>query len=424
MKVLYEVSNLGIGYKDDKARTGVFRVIENVIDEILKLPDVEPRFISYMNFFEAALTRRYFEQQRPDLLNKMIELWNTSLDSNKVHLYLNILESIQTNQSRTIFNRAKRKIQSSFLSIIERLSVPNNFLEKIDIYHSFFYAFPSHYKIQAKARVMTIYDIIPLLMPDVFEKQLIKSFKKNLASIDINKDWVICISESTKRDFCELMKMSEERAFVTHLAASNNFYKQTNQEKIQIACQKYGIPKGKYILGLSTLEPRKNNQRLIKCYYQLLLEKSLEDIYLVLVGSKGWLYDEIFETVNSYPELKNKVIFTGYVDDEDLSSIYSGATLFVYPSLYEGFGLPPLEAMQCGVPVITSNTSSLPEVVGDAGIMINPKDEDALCQAILNLLNNSDLQKELSEKGLERAKIFNWEKCARETVEIYQKILS
>lgn len=174
-------------------------------------------------------------------------------------------------------------------------------------------------------------------------------------------------------------------------------------------------------MGLSTLEPRKNNQRLIKCYYQLLLEKSLEDIYLVLVGSKGWLYDEIFETVNSYPELKNKVIFTGYVDDEDLSSIYSGATLFVYPSLYEGFGLPPLEAMQCGVPVITSNTSSLPEVVGDAGIMINPKDEDALCQAILNLLNNSDLQKELSEKGLERAKIFNWEKCARETVEIYQK---
>jgi glycosyltransferase involved in cell wall biosynthesis len=138
------------------------------------------------------------------------------------------------------------------------------------------------------------------------------------------------------------------------------------------------------------------------------------------VGVSGWKNNDIFKTAQETPILKNRIIFTGYIPDEDLSAIYSGATAFIYPSLYEGFGLPPLEAMQCGTPVITSNTSSLPEVVGDAGIMINPTDEDALCQAILTIIQDSQLRKTLSEKGRERAQQFSWAKCAEETVKVYQ----
>jgi glycosyltransferase involved in cell wall biosynthesis len=116
------------------------------------------------------------------------------------------------------------------------------------------------------------------------------------------------------------------------------------------------------------------------------------------------------------------VIFTGYIPDHDLSAIYSGALAFVYPSLYEGFGLPPLEAMQCGTPVITSNTSSLPEVVCDAGLMINPSSRDDLCQAMLNLINQNNLRMELSQKGIERAKQFSWTKCADQTIILYKQI--
>ncbi len=128
----------------------------------------------------------------------------------------------------------------------------------------------------------------------------------------------------------------------------------------------------------------------------------------------------IFQTVQSNSLLKNHVIFAGYIPDHDLSAIYSGALAFVYPSLYEGFGLPPLEAMQCGTPVITSNTSSLPEVVGDAGLMINPTNRDDLCQAMLNLINNSKLRNQLSQKGIDRATQFSWSKCATETIKVYE----
>jgi glycosyltransferase involved in cell wall biosynthesis len=117
-------------------------------------------------------------------------------------------------------------------------------------------------------------------------------------------------------------------------------------------------------------------------------------------------------------------MFTGYVPDEDLSALYSGARAFVFPSLYEGFGLPLLEAMQCEVPVIASNTTSIPEVVGDAGILVDPKDVDALCQALLDLLTDNSLSQELKRKGLERAKLFSWDKSAADTVEVYKRIIS
>ena len=138
-------------------------------------------------------------------------------------------------------------------------------------------------------------------------------FQKILSSIDTNKDWVICISHSTKKDFCKLTGMPEERVFVTHLGASNNFYKESNTDKIQATLNKYKIPQGRYILGLSTLEPRKNTAHLIRCFFKILSESNYDDVYLVLAGSKGWLYEEVFETADSNSNLKDKIIFTGFI---------------------------------------------------------------------------------------------------------------
>ena len=144
----------------------------------------------------------------------------------------------------------------------------------------------------------------------------------------------------------------------------------------------------------------------------------------MLVGTQGWDYNDIFEEIFKHEDIKKRIIITGYIPDEDLAALYSGALAFVYPSFYEGFGLPHLEAMQCGVPVITSNTCSLPEVVGDAGIMVDPTDADALCHSMLEIYNKSSLREAMSLKSIERAKQFSWEKCTQETLAAYKTALS
>jgi glycosyltransferase involved in cell wall biosynthesis len=168
------------------------------------------------------------------------------------------------------------------------------------------------------------------------------------------------------------------------------------------------------------LEPRKNIHHVIRCFSKTVLGEEIDDLCLVLVGTKGWDYGKVFEELSRYPALRKRIILTGYVDFEDLAPLYSGALAFVYPSLYEGFGLPPLEAMKCGTPVITSNTSSLPEVVGDAGTMVSPTDEDALCHAMLEIFRDSALRTRMSERSLARADLFSWEKCIEETIRAYR----
>jgi glycosyltransferase involved in cell wall biosynthesis len=428
--VLYEISNLGLGANlgnggfDPKTRTGIFRAIENILEEIQHSSSIEFWLTSCVNLNEAILTKHYINQEKIKWSLRNIDLlYNFLLFKNA---YINIVNSIHNNKSRTLLNRGKRKIQSKLLDCLTYLTIKKKIGKDFDIYHSFFFPLPnlSKYKVAVKQKIITVYDLIPVLMPQFFTEGMQHFFLKELIpSIEIHKDWVICISHSTKKDFCKLTGMPEERVFVTHLGASNNFYKESNTAKIQATLNKYKIPQGRYILGLSTLEPRKNTAHLIRCFFKILSESNYDDVYLVLAGSKGWLYEEVFETADSNSNLKDKVIFTGFIDDEDLSSIYSGASFFVYPSLYEGFGLPPLEAMQCGLPVITSNNSSLPEVVGDAGIMVDATNEAQLCQAMTKLLNDPNLCQQLSKQAFQQSQNFSWEKCAAETIAIYQHIL-
>ena len=243
-----------------------------------------------------------------------------------------------------------------------------------------------------------------------------------LKSID-NNTWVTCISQATKNDLCNyLPSLNPSKVFVTHLAASDVFQKHSDPETTIAVRNRYNIPvHSPYVLSVCTLEPRKNIDHTIRCFVELIKEQKIKDLHLVLTGTVGWDYDKIFDELSSTPGMKNKIILTGYVPDEDLSVLYSDALVFVYPSFYEGFGLPPLEAMKCGVPVITSNTSSLPEVVGNAGITLDPKYSDGLTQSLLELYSKPSLRKEMSLKSISQAQNFSWEKCTSETLSAYKK---
>jgi glycosyltransferase involved in cell wall biosynthesis len=206
-------------------------------------------------------------------------------------------------------------------------------------------------------------------------------------------------------------RVDPAKVIVTHLAASALFYPNKHAEfKCQVK-EKYEIPPGMpYLLSLCTMEPRKNIEQVIKAFVEICNVKGITDLQLVLVGARSWRFEKIFETFAYAKEFHDRIIITCYINDEHPSAIYSDALAFVYPSFYEGFGLPPLEAMQCGVPVITSNTSSLPEVIGDAGIMVGPKDNDALCQAILSIYKSQTLRDKMSLAGIDRAREFSWKK--------------
>lgn len=426
MKIAYDISILGQGYINPKARTGIFRVVESLFLELHKQGNVEINAIALNqkgSVWDDQSTKLYLENICPTLRSTFQSQYSSRLRFDYLYYQAVKLQRqlIQFSVDKNILiYKLARSLEIS-VNLIAQRDIELNFPWKnYDIYHSSYFPLPPQDITGSLIRVLTVYDLIPIYFRDLLTPRVYRRFMKTIESLDKKKDFVICISENTKKDFCDYTGMSPERVFVTPLAAADHFSSIKNSEKITPILKRYHIPTTSYLLSLCTLEPRKNLSLLIRCFSKLITEYPNLDFNLVLVGVSGWKNADIFQAAKENPTLQSRIIFTGYVPDEDLSAIYSGATAFVYPSLYEGFGLPPLEAMQCGTPVITSNTSSLPEVVGDAGIMIDPKQEDELCQALLNIIQDSELRANLSQKGIERASQFSWTRCAEETVKVYR----
>jgi glycosyltransferase involved in cell wall biosynthesis len=231
-------------------------------------------------------------------------------------------------------------------------------------------------------------------------------------------DIIIAVSYSTKRDIINYFEIKEEKIKVVYPGVESRFRPIRNIKEYRL---RNNLP-SKMILNVGTLEPRKNVVTLIKAFKKL-RKLGFKNYKLVIAGDKGWLYKPIFDEIKS-SGLQKEVLFLGCVKDEDLPILYNCADVFVYPSFYEGFGFPPLEAMACGIPVITSNTSSLPEVVDNAGIMVDPDDVNSLCNAMYNVLKDKELWHQMSKKGLERAKLFSWKETAKKILEIYDEVLS
>jgi len=266
-------------------------------------------------------------------------------------------------------------------------------------------------------KLVTIHDLSAILYPETFDRLTVIFHRYILPQTLKKTDIVITDSYNSKKDIVKLLDFPEEKVEVVYLGVDEIFKPIEVSENF---LKKYNIV-GPYILYVGTLEPRKNVPTLLKAFYKLKKKYNIPH-NLVIIGKIGWKYQEIFRILKEL-KLQKYVILTGYVPRVDLPKFYSSADIFVYPSIYEGFGLPPLEAMACGCPVVTTNVSSLPEVVGDAGIMVSPYDVEMLATAIYNVLTDDSLRKTLSIKGLNRAKKFSWKKTAEKTLEIYRKFI-
>jgi len=215
---------------------------------------------------------------------------------------------------------------------------------------------------------------------------------------------------------------SPERITAIPLAAPSYFGRVREERELQRVRHIYGI-EGDYILCVSSIQPRKNLPRLVRAYESLRNKRGPGKLpKLVLVGKCAWLYDETLRSIEE-GRMKDSVILTGYVPQSDLPALYSGSICFVYPSYFEGFGLPPLEAMKCGAPVIAGNRTSLPEVVGDAGILVDPYDVNAIAAAIERLIDDPDYRQQLRVKGLARSSVFDWNETARRTLDVYEQVV-
>jgi glycosyltransferase involved in cell wall biosynthesis len=268
--------------------------------------------------------------------------------------------------------------------------------------------------------VVSIHDLSFEHLPQTFKWRSRKQLRITVPRSARQAAQVIALSRHGRDDIIETYGVEPEKVTVIPLAAPAHFQPVLNEQELQRVRQTYGI-EGDYILSVGAIQPRKNLSRLVAAYSRLRPIGPKGNLpKLVLVGKWGWLYEETLRSIKEL-ETSDSVVLTGYVPESDLPALYSGALAFVYPSYFEGFGLPPLEAMQCGTPVIVGNRTSLPEVIGDAGMLVDPFDVDDITAAIVKVISDSDFREQLRVKGLERASIFNWQKTARETLTIYRK---
>lgn len=294
-----------------------------------------------------------------------------------------------------------RRVSGNFLWSQIFLPFHLYFKKEIDVFFS-----PAHYapRLSPVPCVITIHDLSYFYYPQEFLKKDLYQLKKWTAYSVAKAQKIIAVSKTTKKDLMKFYHIPEEKIAVIY-----NGCNQIRNPKHEIRNQ------NPYILYVGTLQPRKNVATLIEAFHLLLKEKP--EYRLIIVGKKGWLYENIFDQVNDL-KLHDKVTFTGYVSDEEKNALYANASVFVLPSLYEGFGIPLLEAMSWDCPVIASWNASLPEIGADACLYFDPKNPDELKNKMFEVITNKSLRQELIHKGKKRVELFSWEKCGKETLEV------
>ncbi|XZJ13835.1 glycosyltransferase family 4 protein [Clostridium perfringens] len=269
--------------------------------------------------------------------------------------------------------------------------------------------------------VITLHDIIPMKMPDTVSETFLKIFNENIQNILDNTDGIITVSNFSKEDISKTFSYPKEKIFVTHLAAEEIYTPLNKFHSSQYLKKHYGIDRN-FLLYVGGFSPRKNILGLIEAF-NLVKNSYKRDLKLVIIGTKGPSY-EIYRKKVDELNLSSSVIFTGFIPIDDMPIFYSASKALVYPSFYEGFGLPPIECMACGTPVIASNLTSMPEVCQDAALLVDPYDVDEIKENILTLLNNPKFYSLMIYKGLSHSSKFNWKKTAYNTLEVYKHISS
>jgi glycosyltransferase involved in cell wall biosynthesis len=286
-----------------------------------------------------------------------------------------------------------------------------------DIYHGPDFALPPLGK--GPKKVVTIHDLAFLDYPEYAVPSLSAYLKKIVLEAVASADVICTVSEEVSRTLIQHFSTPREKLTVIPNGVNPYLRRITDPVLLEATRHKFGL-KSPLVFTASTLEPRKNHSGLIKAFYQAQKQKH-GPAMLAIAGGKGWLYEETEKLVRDL-HLEDNVRFLGRVSDYDLVTLYSLADVFAFPSFAEGFGLPPLEAMACGLPVITSNTTSLPEVVGNAALLVNPHNPEELANAMIRILHDTNLQEDLRQKGYERVKQFTWDAAARKMLSVYQRL--
>ena len=420
MNVLFDLTYLAAWYKTPSGRTGVFRVADEVRCALAARPDCALRYAADGHVAEAADYLQAASGNLTDLVYPESARRLSALAAPARRLARRDLSD------RRPVARLRRRLAATIARAADRLTsrLPADALAWADVYHSpVTDVHPQVDRLGTRrpVRFVTVYDLIALLFPQYYEPGQVETIRRSHARVADH--WVLAISECTRRDLVAHCGCDPARVFVTPLAASEHFRPCRDPEAISRVRAACGIPPGPYVLSLCTLEPRKNLPFVIRAFARLVHEEKFPDLSLVLVGGTGWKTAALERALADLPDLRGRIVVTGFVPDPDLAALYSGALAFVYLSLYEGFGLPPLEAMQCGVPVVTSNTSSLPEVVGDAGQTVDPCDEDGFCAALGSLVRDPARRAAWAERSLARAAEFSWAHTAEKTVAAYRAAL-
>ena len=288
-------------------------------------------------------------------------------------------------------------------------------LDGVDVFHSsdvLLWAQPG------ACNVITIYDLTALLYPQYHTPETLEMQRRKFQFAQNFADAVVAISEATRQDIIAYLDIEPERVHVIHGGVGSQFHPIDDRVALEEKLSEFGLIPDGYLLHVGTLEPRKNLVRLIEAYAQARKARPRSLPPLVLVGAPGWNYRQLFERIEALG-LEEHVRYLGRISRDDLPFLYAGAVLFVYPSLYEGFGLPPLEAMACGTPAVVSDISSLPEVVGDAAVLVDPLSVEALTSAMLRLIDSRSARQALKQRGLARAAMFTWERAAQKMLHLY-----
>jgi glycosyltransferase involved in cell wall biosynthesis len=287
--------------------------------------------------------------------------------------------------------------------------------DKIDIFWGMRHMLPPILPINIK-KVLTVHDIVWHYFPDTMSRYNLLVMKL-LADRSIKiSDHIITVSNTTAQAITDVLDIRRQKITVIYHGA-DQYIPLKKEDSAEYISEKYKTNKA-YVLTVSTIEPRKNLATLLMAFSKL---KS-DGFQLLIAGASGWKNSPIYREYEELGLTENQVKFLGYIPDEDMNKLYSGALLFAFPSFYEGFGMPALEAMACGTPVISSNTSSLPEVVGDAGILLDPDDTDLWIETIRKVIDNEEIRCNMREKGLVRAKLFSWKKAAVETLKVFKTL--
>ncbi|MFI5316752.1 MAG: glycosyltransferase family 4 protein [Myxococcota bacterium] len=427
MNVLFDTSILGAAYRSHRARTGIFRATEHLL---LALAESGQCVLRLCATRHQADSLEYWQSQ-PGLA-RLVPFPNRGPSSGRIRRQVPLKRQLarfyyahQDNPWIRLPFRFGAALPMYADQMIDRWldrRVWRDNLRFADIYHA------PHFEwlpdLGRARRFVTLHDLIPIKFPQLFSGREAAKLRNLLDRLRPD-DWILCSSEATRQDLLTYFdgRGPAPRSRVVPLAADSGTFHPVRDpallEKIRL---EYGLDQRPYILALGTLEPRKNLSTLIRAF-STLCDDTGADAQLVIVGPKGWHLAPFMEEIQRVRRLGDRIVLTGFAPDEDLAALYSGAAVFAFPSLYEGFGLPVLEAMQCGTPVITSRGSSLPDLVGDAGLLIDPTDPDELAQALADVLLNAPLRAQLSERCIQRSAAFSWARSAEATLTAYRESL-